>query len=80
MASILIRNIDDSVREALRSRAKRHGHSVEAEVRDILSREAMADQRIDWNTITTVDSGQAGHVTRDIVNGTYDEQGTPCSS
>jgi antitoxin FitA len=73
MASIHIRNIDDSVREALRSRAKRHGHSVEAEVRDILSREAMADRRIDWNTITTVDSGQVGHVTRDIVDGAYDE-------
>ena len=81
MASLLIRNLDDSVREALRSLAKRHGRSVEAEARDILSREAKADQRIDWSTITTVDSGQGGHVTRDIVNGTYDEQGTSsCSS
>ena len=80
MASLLIRNLDDSVREGLRSLAKRHGRSVEAEARAILSREAKTDQRIDWSTITTVDSGQVGHVTRDIVNGTYDEQGTPCSS
>ena len=74
MASLLIRNLDDSVWKALRSLAQRHGRSIEAEAKDILSREAKADQRIDWSTITTVDSGQGGHVTRDIINGTYDER------
>jgi len=36
MASILVRDIEDSVKERLQSRAVRHGHSMEAEVRDIL--------------------------------------------
>ena len=80
MAALLIRNLDDSVRNALRSLAQRHGRSVEAEARDILAREAKAGLRIDWNTIATVDSGQTGPVTRDLINSTYDDLGVTCSS
>lgn len=80
MAALLIRNLDESVREALRSLAQRHGRSVEAEARDILAREAKAGQRIDWGAVASVDSGQTGPVTRDLVNSTYDEQGSKCSS
>lgn len=36
MASITIRNIDDSLKGSLRLRAAEHGHSMEEEVRDIL--------------------------------------------
>ena len=36
MAQILIRDIEDEVKERLRRRARRHGHSMEAEARDIL--------------------------------------------
>jgi plasmid stability protein len=36
MAQILIRDIEDDVKEQLRRRARRHGHSMEAEARDIL--------------------------------------------
>jgi plasmid stability protein len=36
MAQILIRDIEDDVKERLQRRASRHGHSMEAEVRDIL--------------------------------------------
>jgi plasmid stability protein len=36
MAQILVRDIDDDVKELLQRRAARHGHSMEAEVRDIL--------------------------------------------
>ena len=36
MASMTIRNISDDVHRALRARAKRHGRSAEAEVRQIL--------------------------------------------
>ena len=36
MASILIRNLDPEVKEALKSRAKRNGRSMEAEAREIL--------------------------------------------
>lgn len=37
MASITVRNLDDSVRDELRLLAARHGRSMEAEVRNILS-------------------------------------------
>ena len=37
MAQLLVRNIPDEVKDRLKRRAERHGHSLEAEVRDILS-------------------------------------------
>ncbi len=36
MAQLLVRNLEDKVKARLQSRAKRHGHSMEEEVRDIL--------------------------------------------
>jgi plasmid stability protein len=41
MAQLIVRNLDESVKTALRSRAKRHGHSMEEEARNILSAAAM---------------------------------------
>lgn len=38
MASITIRNIDDELKERLRVRAAKHGHSMEEEARVILRR------------------------------------------
>lgn len=42
MAQLLVRNLDDDVKERLRRRAARRGHSMEEEARDILR--AAADQ------------------------------------
>ncbi|WP_198015147.1 Arc family DNA-binding protein [Synechococcus sp. CC9616] len=36
MATLTIRNLDDAVRDRLRQRAAKHGHSMEEEVRQIL--------------------------------------------
>jgi antitoxin FitA len=36
MATLTIRNLDAALKEGLRVRAAQHGHSMEAEVRDIL--------------------------------------------
>ncbi len=36
MAMLTVRNVSDEVHRALRVRAANHGHSMEAEVRDIL--------------------------------------------
>jgi antitoxin FitA len=36
MAQILVRDIEEDVKERLQQRAARHGHSMEAEIRDIL--------------------------------------------
>ena len=37
MAQLVVRNIPDDLKERLKRRAKRHGRSLEAEVRDILA-------------------------------------------
>ena len=36
MASLVVRGLDEVVKEKLRERARRRGHSLEAEVREIL--------------------------------------------
>ncbi|MCP3424792.1 toxin-antitoxin system [Rothia sp. AR01] len=38
MASIIVRGLDESVKQRLASQAKDHGRSMEAEARDILTR------------------------------------------
>ncbi len=37
MAQLVVRNLNDDVKSKLQRRARRHGRSVEAEVRDILA-------------------------------------------
>jgi antitoxin FitA len=44
MATLTIRNVDAGVKERLRVRAARHGRSMEAEVRSILSEAVAADR------------------------------------
>jgi plasmid stability protein len=43
MAQLVVRNLDDDVKAKLQIRARRHGRSTEAEVRDIL-RNAVSDE------------------------------------
>lgn len=38
MSTIVVRGLDESVKERLVAQAQRHGRSMEAEVRDILAR------------------------------------------
>jgi plasmid stability protein len=45
MAQLLVRNIEDSVKTRLQRRAKRNGHSMEAEVRDILRAAVQKEER-----------------------------------
>lgn len=40
----MVRNIENSVKTRLQRRAKRHGHSMEEEVRDILRSAVAADE------------------------------------
>jgi antitoxin FitA len=44
MAQILVRDLEDDVKERLQRRAARHGRSMEAELRDIL-RNAVKDEQ-----------------------------------
>ena len=43
MASLIVRNIDDSLKDKLRQRAARHGRSMEDEVRTILRHSLAAE-------------------------------------
>jgi plasmid stability protein len=43
MAQLLVRHLDDDVKAKLQRRARRHGHSTEEEVREIL-RNAVNDE------------------------------------
>jgi antitoxin FitA len=47
MAQIIVRDIDDDVKERLRRRAARHRQSMEAEVRDILRNAVKRDNASD---------------------------------
>jgi len=42
VAQLLVRNLDESVKQALRERARRHGRSMEEEARLILSQATQA--------------------------------------
>jgi plasmid stability protein len=46
MAILTVRNVPDEVHRALRVRAAMHGHSTEAEVRDILESVVKPEQRV----------------------------------
>jgi plasmid stability protein len=43
MAQVLVRGLDDGAVARLRERARRHGRSLEAELRDILETQASTD-------------------------------------
>jgi plasmid stability protein len=61
MAQLLVRNFDDSLKTRLQRRAKRHGHSMEAEAREILRialREEQAPERKLGSEIVALFSGQ----------------------
>lgn len=43
MAQLIVRNIEDSVKDRLRHRARRHGRSMEEEARAILRQAVLAE-------------------------------------
>ncbi|MDX1252086.1 MAG: plasmid stabilization protein [Gammaproteobacteria bacterium] len=46
MATLTVRNLPDDVHRALRVRAAQHGHSTEAEVREILASAVKPEARV----------------------------------
>lgn len=46
MATLTVRNLDDSVRDELRSLAARHGRSMESEVRAALTRHVRQHRQV----------------------------------
>lgn len=51
MAMLTVRNIPDAVHRALRTRAAHHGHSMEAEVREILKSAVSPTGRVKLGTL-----------------------------
>lgn len=54
MAQLLIRRIDDDVKENLRRRAKRHGVSMEEEAREILRATLLKDDGAEYGLGTRI--------------------------
>jgi len=51
MASLSVRNLDDDLVVRLKRRAVRHGHSAEAEVREILRRALIAETDLSFDDL-----------------------------
>jgi plasmid stability protein len=73
MATLLVRNLDPAVHEALRLRSALHGRSVEAEVRAILGESVNRRRRVDWTKVATVATGRRKAFTRAEIDVTYEE-------
>jgi antitoxin FitA len=68
MAALSIRDLDDSVKEKLRLRAARHGRSMEAEIRLILTAAVTEEERprADLFSALTERFAQLGGVDLDV--------------
>jgi len=63
MPSITVRNVPDEVHRAIRVRAALHGHSTEAEVRNILEQAARPEGRIKLGSLLASIAREAGGLT-----------------
>jgi len=73
MSSLLVRHLDEGLHAALRQRAKAHARSLEAEVRAVLAAAVRQDAASVLARIPVVSSGRRTVVTRDEINGSYEE-------
>ena len=64
MAMLTVRNLPDEVHRALRVRAARNGHSMEAEVREILESAVVPQGRVKLGSLLA-DMGQRAKLTDD---------------
>jgi plasmid stability protein len=55
MGQILVRDLDDRIVKRLKARARRKGHSLQAEVKSILERQAaVLDPEAAWKLVDTI--------------------------
>lgn len=59
MAQLVVRNLPEELKEKLRERAKSRGHSLEAEVRDILNDAVQTDGGVNMKRAAEVGFGTA---------------------
>ena len=66
MAILTVRNVPDEVHRALRLRAAEHGHSTEAEVREILALAVKPAQRVRMGVAMVAIARDAGVTESDV--------------
>ena len=66
MAILTVRNVPDEVHRALRLRAAEHGHSTEAEVREILALAVKPTQRVRMGRAMVSIARDAGATDSDV--------------
>jgi plasmid stability protein len=77
MGQVLIRNVDDAVLAALRERAATRGVSLEAELRDVLTRAAghpRADLAAEFAKVRALTPKGRRRLAEDLVRESRDEQ------
>jgi antitoxin FitA len=60
MPAVTVRNLSVETHRALKLRAARHGRSTEAEIRDILEKAALPDQRIKLGSLLAAIGREVG--------------------
>lgn len=63
MANVNVRNLPDEVHRAIRIQAAQHGHSTEAEIRDILERTVMPEGRLKLGSFLASIARETGGLT-----------------
>jgi plasmid stability protein len=66
MAMLTVRNLPDEVHRALRVRAAQHGHSTEAEVREILANAVKPEARLQLGEALAALGRQIGLTNKDF--------------
>jgi plasmid stability protein len=77
MGQVLIRNVDDTVLAALRQRATVHGVSLEAELRDVLTRAAgrpRADLAAEFAAVRALTPNKPRRLAEDLVRESREER------
>jgi antitoxin FitA len=64
MAMLTVRNLPDEIHRALRARAAKRGHSMEAEVRAILESAVAGEQRVQLGSLLA-DIGEQAQLTEE---------------
>ena len=72
MTSLTIRNLPDAVYRALCVRAADHGHSIEAEILNILEAAVLPPERVKLGSLLTSIAREAGGLTEDEVAAYFD--------
>lgn len=67
VANVHVRNLPDAVHRALRVRAAHHGHSTEAEIREILEAVTQPPERVKLGSLLTSIAREAGGLTDDEI-------------